>query len=102
MIQHMGGVLPRRTSILERIRALVGRLGVRLEPVELVEQRYNFLPQRFRWRGNVMRVRHVMKVWEQDHTATRPPRRYFQVVCHDGGSRVLFQDLRLGTWHLSV
>ena len=33
--------------------------------------------------------------------ALRAPRRYFEVICGRGGSYVLFQDLQLGTWHMS-
>jgi hypothetical protein len=41
-------------------------------------------------------------MWDEGATPLAPPRRFFQVLCHDGGDRILFQDLRLGTWHVSV
>jgi hypothetical protein len=74
----------------------------RPEPVEVVEQRYNFLPLRFRWSGSLWRVRRVTQVWDEAATGLLPPRRYFQVLCDDGGERMLFQDLRLGLWYLRV
>jgi hypothetical protein len=65
------------------------------EPVEMLQQRFRFLPQVFRWRGRCYEVRSVERSW----TRPRRMRRYFQVRC--GPSRFeLYQDARTGTWHL--
>lgn len=82
--------------------SLTNRLFARLfgqpDPVAVVEQRYNFLPARFRWSGQIWRVRRVVRVWDTAATALAPPRRFFAVLCHDGGERTLVQDLRIGAW----
>jgi hypothetical protein len=102
MVQRIGVAAPARWwaggFAWSRALALVRRV----EPVDLVEQRYNFLPHSFRWRGAMRRVRRVARVWEQQGSAARSPRRYFEVTCGGGGSYVLFQDLRVGTWHMSM
>lgn len=101
MVQQVSSPALRRRWSVEGLSARLGALLGRVEPVELVAQRYNFLPHTFRWRGNLRRVRAVARVWEQPGLALRSPRRYFEVICGQGGSYVLFQDLRLGTWHIS-
>ena len=101
MVQRVSApALGRRWSVGGLPAQVAGLVG-RAEPVELVEQRYNFLPHSFRWRGDLRRVRVVARVWEQPGWALRAPRRYFEVICGRGGSYVLFQDLQLGTWHMS-
>lgn len=70
------------------------------EPIELTEQRFRFLPQRFRWRGGLRRVRAIIRVWEHSGTRWQAPRRYFRIVCQDGCGLTLFQDLRVGTWYI--
>lgn len=69
------------------------------EPVELCEQRFGFIPARFRHRGELRHVRRVERSWDK---AGRAPRRYFAVCCADGSTRTLFQDLLAGTWHMVV
>ena len=48
------------------------------------------------------RVRVVARVWERPADGVRPARRYFEVICGQGHSFVLFQDVQVGTWHMSV
>lgn len=72
------------------------------EPVEVIEQRFNFLPRAFRWRGDLRRVQAVVQVGEQPARAGRRPRRYFQVVCQDNSRLMLEQDLQLGAWYVRV
>jgi hypothetical protein len=77
-------------------------LTSRVEPVDLLDQRFNFLPRSFRWRGDLWRVRAIVRVWEQPCAGWWPPRRYFEVTCGPGSCHILFQDLRIGTWHVSL
>ena len=86
----------------ERVWAILAELLGRTEPIELIEQRFSFLPRSFRWRGDLRRVRAVVRVWEQPQIGMRPARRYFEVICGQGGSYTLFQDLQIGTWHVSL
>jgi hypothetical protein len=102
MVQRISAIAPRRAGFADRLYALLGPLFRRAEPVAIVEQRFNFLPRSFRWRGDLRRVRHIARVWDCAHIGRRAPRRYFEVVCQDGGICVLFQDLNVGTWHLSL
>lgn len=80
------------------VAQLVARLFARPEPVAVVEQRYGFLPARFRWSGEIWRVRRVVHMWDTAETMFAPPRRFFAVLCQDGGERTLVQDLRIGAW----
>lgn len=84
------------------LNTVLAQVFARPTPIELIEQHCNFLPARFRWAGELRRVRGVTQVWDEAGTVLLPPRRYFQVCCDDGGERVLFQDLRLGMWYLHV
>jgi hypothetical protein len=84
------------------MRAMLAALLSPIEPVELLEQRFNFLPRSFRWRGGIWRVRVVVQVWERPRAGLRPARRYFEVICGQGSGCVLFQDLHVGTWHVSL
>jgi hypothetical protein len=102
MVQRIGAIAPARRWAGRLLWSRIVAALRRAEPVELIEQRYNFLPHSFRWRGGLRRVRAVARVWEQPGAATRPPRRYFEVICGGGGSYILFQDLRIGTWHMSL
>lgn len=71
------------------------------EALEMVEQRFRYLPQVFRWRGRQHHVDAVERCW----TVARPgwkrrvERRYFHVLCADGTFE-LYQDLKANTWHL--
>lgn len=98
MVQQARMVALRGSGIRSWARAAIGSIFSRPEPIEVIEQRFNFLPQCFRWRGAVRQVRHVVSI--RDQAGGPAPRRYYEVICHDGGSCVLFQDLCLGTWHV--
>lgn len=89
-----------RRSLARAVAAAITLLFNRPEPIEVIEQGYNFLPLRFRWSGELCRVRQVKRVWDEAATALLPPRRYFWVICDDGGERMVFQDLRLGMWYV--
>jgi hypothetical protein len=110
MVQRISAISSRSVLVPVRGRswpvgrgwAILAELLKRAEPVELLEQRFNFLPRCFRWRGGLWRVRSVVRVWEQPCVGLRPSRRYFEVICGQDGSCVLFQDLHLGTWHMSL
>lgn len=87
-----------------RIKRLLGRYAcwpMRDEPIEVIEQWFNYLPGRFRWRGSVQRVRWVLSSWERSRAGRRAARRYFQVICHEGTDHIVYQDLQVGTWHVS-
>lgn len=100
MVQRISVVAPRHAWPTGRVWEVIAALFERPEPVELTEQRFQFLPQRFRWRGDLRRVRAITQIWERSGTRRRAPRRYFRVICQDGCGMTLFQDLQLGTWHV--
>ena len=108
MVQRISALSPRSSSGQGRIgltawvRARLAELTSRVEPVDLLEQRFNFLPRSFRWRGDLWRVRAIVRVWEQPRAGLRPARRYFEVTCGPGSCHILFQDLQIGTWHVSL
>jgi hypothetical protein len=93
--------LARRQGLLTQITEWFKAVTARPEPVDLIEQRFNFLPYAFRRRGAVRRVRTIVKIWDHGRIGRRPPRRYFHITCQGGDGYVLFQDLHMGTWHLS-
>jgi hypothetical protein len=97
-----GGHTKDRHGLAGWARAGLALLRARVEPVDLLDQRFNFLPRSFRWRGDLWRVRSIVRVWEQPRAGMRPSRRYFEVTCGPGGRHILFQDLQIGTWHVSV
>ena len=110
MVQRISALSPRpaggsglgRIGFVVWIRATLAELTSRVEPVDLLDQRFNFLPRSFRWRGDLWRVRSIERVWEQPRGGWRPARRYFEVTCGLDTSHILFQDLRIGTWHVSL
>jgi hypothetical protein len=108
MVQRISAFSPRssggqaRIGLTAWVRARLAELTRRVEPIDLLDQRFNFLPRSFRWRGDLWRVRSIVRVWEQPCASWRPSRRYFEVTCGPGSSHVLFQDLRIGTWHVSL
>ena len=110
MVQRISALSPRssyrhgqdRIGLVVWLRARLEELTRRVEPVDLLDQRFNFLPRSFRWRGDLWRVRSIERVWEQPCARRRPSRRYFEVTCGPGSCHVLFQDLRIGTWHVSL
>lgn len=71
------------------------------EPVEMMDLRSRFFPRIFSWRGRCFTVEDVERCWtvSRGHWRRRVDRRYFRVHC-GAGSFELFQDLRVGTWHL--
>jgi hypothetical protein len=91
-----------RMGLGGRIWLFLARFAGRVEPVELLDHRFNFLPRSFRWRGDLWRVRAIVRVWERPRAGLRPARRYFEVACGQAGSYLLFQDLHVGTWHVSL
>src|SRR5689334_4963235 len=110
MVQRISALSPRsgsgselhRNGFIAWVRAASSGLTRRVEPVDLLDQRFNFLPRSFRWRGDLWRVRSIERVWEQPRGGSRPARRYFEVTCGPGTCHILFQDLRIGTWHVSL
>jgi hypothetical protein len=71
------------------------------EAVEMVDQRFRYLPDAFRWRGQ----RYEVDVVERSWTVSRPgwqgriERRFFRVRS-GAGTFELYQDLRSAAWHL--
>ena len=110
MVHRISALSPRsssgygqaRNGLVTWVRTLLAELTGRVEPVDLLDQRFNFLPRSFRWRGDLWRVRSIVRVWEQPCGGWRPSRRYFEVTCGPGSYHILFQDLRIGTWHVSL
>lgn len=90
-----------REGFSDRIRALLAAFRQRVEPVELVEQQFNFLPRAFRWRGRLWRVQQILDIHER-HGSAQVARRYFRVRCQDHRRYLLFQDLHIGTWHVRM
>ncbi|NNJ13564.1 hypothetical protein EKD04_024880 [Chloroflexales bacterium ZM16-3] len=90
-------MLPWRRTALTATPLRHLALGGRAEPIAVCGQRYGYAPWRFRHRGDLHRVYRIEAVHDK---GGRSPRRYFMVLCADGTSRTLFQDLRAGTWHL--
>ena len=70
------------------------------EPIALCEKRYNFLPQRFMYRGEERKVRRVEKVWAERATWRKPPRQIYRVLCQDNQMFDLVHDVRLDAWYL--
>ena len=70
------------------------------EPIALCEKRYNFLPQRFMYRGEERKVRRVEKVWAERATWRKPPRQIYRVRCQDNQMFDLVHDVRLDAWYL--
>ena len=110
MVQRISALSPRssnghrqaRIGLPAWVRASLAELTGRVEPVDLLDQQFNFLPRSFRWRGDLVRVRSIVRVWEQPHAGWRSSRRYFEVTCGPDSCHILFQDLRIGTWHVSL
>ena len=90
-----------RPGLGGRVWAMLAELFERAEPIELFEQRFNFLPRSFRWRGDLRRVRAIVRVWELPGVGMRPARRYFEVLCGQGGSSLVNQIFSTSTWQSS-
>jgi hypothetical protein len=71
------------------------------EAVDMVEQRFGYLPDTFRWRGHDYEVEAVERSWTVSRPGWKRPkdRRYFQVRCWEGTFE-LCQNLGSGAWHL--
>jgi hypothetical protein len=71
------------------------------EAVEMVEQRFQYLPRVFRWRGRYYDVESVERCWafSRRRWRGRVERRFFRVRCAQDVFE-LYQNLRAGTWHL--
>ena len=82
--------------------SLFKTLFIAPEPIEVLEQRFNFFPRTFRWRGDVCRIRSVTYVWDHGPRWGSAPRRYFRVTGHRGERYTLFQNLHIGTWHIDI
>src|SRR5690348_15493325 len=102
MVPPISALAPMQPGIFGRVLMMLSSFFVRIEPVELVDQRFNFLPHRFRWRGDLRSVRAVARSWELPQTGLSPARRYFEVICGQGTRYILFQDIQIGTWHVSL
>ncbi|GIV97221.1 MAG: hypothetical protein KatS3mg057_1878 [Herpetosiphonaceae bacterium] len=72
----------------------------RVEPIDLREKRFNYLPARFMWRGEQHRIRRVERVWSRPGRGARSPRTYFRVRCYNDKVFDIFQDVRLNAWYL--
>lgn len=89
-----------RTAAPSPWRQLIRRLRPAAEPVELSARHYGFLPARFRHQGALHRVARIERIWEARGRGAHPDRRFFAVRCADSRRCTLFQDLRVGTWHV--
>jgi hypothetical protein len=70
------------------------------EAVQIVHQRHRYFPRVFRWRGQRFEVESVVRSWTVLRRGRRRlERRFFHVRCPSGEFE-LFQDIKLGTWHL--
>jgi hypothetical protein len=71
------------------------------EAIELLERRFQYFPQTFRWRGRRYEVDAVNRCWTTARSGwrRRVERRLFLVECAEGTFE-LYQDLRANTWHL--
>lgn len=99
MLHHMRASVAAAPGLLDRLEAWLDSWLRCDEPIEMIERRCNFLPQRFCWRGVSWRVRAVVHVWERPGRLWRPARRYFEVVCGRDARFVLVHDVQLGAWY---
>lgn len=101
MIQATGHIpFMRPTGRRQGLGAWLAERLPSIEPVELYAWRFAFFPRAFRRRGRSYRILYVERWWERAERSYRAGRRYFRVRCEDDQRYTLFQDLRLGTWHL--
>jgi hypothetical protein len=73
---------------------------MRVEPIALQEKRYNYLPQRFMYRGEERLVRRVERSWGEAASWRKPARQFFRVRCQDDQVFNLIHDLQLNVWYL--
>jgi len=71
------------------------------DTVEMVQRRFQYFPDVFRWRGRNHRVQSVRQCWTVARRGWRGQieRHYFRVECAEGEFE-LYQDVQDGTWHL--
>jgi len=72
----------------------------RIEPIELREKRFNFLPACFISHGEPHRIWRVEEIWSRPARWRRPPRNYFRVRCVDNQVYQIVQDLRINAWYV--
>ncbi len=71
--------------------------GVR-EAAEVLEKRFGYFPQVFRWRGRTYEVDAVERCWT---SVKRGPRLCFRVRCRETRYE-LTQDVRLNKWEVAL
>jgi hypothetical protein len=71
------------------------------EAIEVIQKRFQYFPQIFRWRGGHYSVQEVERCWTASRTGWRrqATRHFFRLRCPEGTFE-LYQDLRANTWHL--
>ena len=72
---------------------------MRVEPILVREKRFNFLPQRFLYRGTERQVWRVERTWDASATWNRNARHYFDVRCTDDRRFRLVHDVALNAWY---
>lgn len=82
-------------------REIRQRPGKGAEPVEVRQKRHNYFPHVFVWRGREYRVEAVEQCWTLSRRSQggRVEGHCFRVRCQEG-TFDLFQDARVGTWHM--
>ena len=81
---------------LSTVKMKPRRRGSR-EAVEMLERRFGYFPNRFRWRGKTYDVDGVERCWT---SMRRNPRLCFRVRCREGVFE-LAQDVRLNKWEVT-
>lgn len=71
------------------------------ESVELLQKRFQYFPQAFRWRGGHYIVDSIERCWTVSRRGwkRRVARHYFRLCCPEGIFE-LYHDLAANTWHL--
>jgi hypothetical protein len=71
------------------------------EAIQIVQQRFRYFPQVFRWHGQRFEVESVVRCWTVTRRGRkrRTERRFFHVRCVAGDFEI-YQDIKVGTWHL--
>ena len=71
------------------------------ETVEMIDRRFQYLPETFRWRGQRYDIDAVERSWTVAGRGWRRhiQRRFYMVRCGEGVFEI-FQDLKTGIWWL--
>ena len=69
------------------------------EAILVMQQRFRFFPKVFRWRGQRFEVETVARSWTVLKRGRGWERRFFHLRCSSGEFEI-YQDIKLGTWHL--